>query len=57
MKMTAKTLTGTPVTVNTQEIIIEQGKPLIMFFTIDENGQHGIFPQHELTDYIQDYGG
>lgn len=55
MKIVAKTLTGARVTIKNQEIIIEQGKPLIMFFTVDENGQHGIFPQHELTDYIQVY--
>ena len=57
MTMTAKTLTGILVTITSHEIIIEDGKPLIMFFTKSEHGHHGIFPQHHLTDYNQDYGG
>lgn len=56
MKMTAKTLTGIKVTITNHEIIIENGKPLIMFFTKSEHGHHGIFPQHHLTDYSHDYG-
>lgn len=49
--MTAKTMTGTDVTINDSDIIIFEGKPLIMFFVVDSNGQHGMFSQHELTDY------
>jgi|694.fasta_scaffold06007_37 hypothetical protein len=51
---TAKTLTGTNVTVNSYEVVIEDGKPLVMFFVKDENGHHGIFSQNELTDFAQD---
>ncbi len=49
--MTAKTLSGTNVTIKTFDIIIENNKPLIMFFVKDENGQNGIFSQNDLTDY------
>jgi hypothetical protein len=47
----ATTLTGTVVTVVSFDVIIEHGKPLIMFFTVDENGHRGIFNQNELTNY------
>lgn len=49
--ITAKTLSGRKVTVNSFDIIIDNGKPLVMFFVKDEDGQFGIFNQHELTDY------
>jgi hypothetical protein len=29
------------------------GQPLIVFFVVDENGQHGIFNQNELTNYVE----
>jgi hypothetical protein len=51
--MTAKTLSGTKVTVNSFDVIIENGKPLIMFFVKDENGQFGLFNQNELTDFVE----
>lgn len=51
--MTAKTLSGTRVVVNSFDVIIENGKPLIMFFVKDENGQFGLFNQNELTDYVE----
>jgi hypothetical protein len=51
--MTAKTLSGTKVVVNSFDVIIENGKPLIMFFVKDENGQFGLFNQNELTDYVE----
>lgn len=51
--ITAQTLTGTKVTVSDFDIIIENGKPLIMFFVRTENGSHSIFNQHELTNYIE----
>jgi hypothetical protein len=50
-RMVAKTLSGTDVTINDSDIVIMDGKPVIMFFTVDNNGQHGIFNQNELTDY------
>ena len=49
--ITANTLSGRKVTVNTFDVIIDNGKPLVMFFVKDEDGQFGIFNQHELTDY------
>ena len=49
--MTAKTLSGTKVVVNSFDVIIENGQPIIMFFVKDENGQFGLFNQNELTDY------
>jgi hypothetical protein len=49
----AETHTGTKVRVNTFDVIIENGKPLVMFFVVDENGQHGIFNQNELTNYVE----
>ena len=49
--MAAKTLSGTKVGVNSFDIIIENGQPIIMFFVKDENGQFGLFNQNELTDY------
>jgi hypothetical protein len=49
--MAAKTLSGTKVVVNSFDIIIENGQPIIMFFVKDENGQFGLFNQNELTDY------
>jgi hypothetical protein len=51
--ITAKTLSGLKVTVNTFDVIIDNGKPLVMFFVKDENGQHGLFNQNELTDYVE----
>jgi hypothetical protein len=47
----AKTLSGTNVTVNSFDVIIENGQPLIMFFVKDENGHFGVFSQNELKDY------
>ena len=52
-RMVAKTLTGTPVTINDSDIVILDGKPVAMFFVVDNNGQHGIFNQNELTDYSE----
>ena len=51
--MTAKTLSGTKVTVNSFDVIVENGKPLIMFFVKDEDGQFGLFNQNELTDFVE----
>lgn len=51
--MVAKTIYGTSVTINDSDIVILDGKPIIMFFTIDNNGQHGIFNQNELTDFVE----
>ncbi len=51
--ITAKTLSGTKVVVNSFDVIIENGKPLIMFFVKDENGQFGLFNQNELTDFVE----
>jgi len=51
--MTAKTISGTKVVVNSFDVIVENGKPLIMFFVKDENGQYGLFNQNELTDYAE----
>jgi hypothetical protein len=57
--MTAKTLSGTKVTINSFDVIIEpgllphSGRPLIMFFVKDENGHFGIFNQHELMEYVE----
>ena len=50
-RMVAKTISGTDVTINDSDIVIMDGKPVIVFFTVDNNGQHGIFNQNELTDY------
>jgi hypothetical protein len=49
--MVAKTLSGTDVTINDSDIVIVDGKPVIVFFVVDNNGQHGIFNQNQLTDY------
>ncbi len=49
--ITAKTLSGTKVTVNSFDVIIMDGKPLVMFFVKDENGQFGIFSQNDLKEY------
>jgi len=49
--ITAKTQTGTNVTVTSFDVLIEDGKPLIMFFTKDNNGQFAIYSQNMLTDY------
>lgn len=49
--MTAQTMTGKGVTITDFDIIIENGKPLIMFFVKDENGQFGIFNQNELQNF------
>lgn len=51
--ITANTLSGRKVTVNTFDVIIDNGKPLVMFFVKDEDGQFGIFNQNELTDYVE----
>ena len=51
--MTAETLSGTKVTVNSFDVIIDNGKPLVMFFVKDENGQFGLFNQNELTNYAE----
>lgn len=51
--ITAKTLSGTKVTVNSFDVIIQDGKPLVYFFVKDENGQHGLFNQNELTNYVE----
>ena len=51
--MTAKTLTGTLLTIKDSDIVVVDGKPVIMFFTVDNNGQHGIFNQNELTDFVE----
>lgn len=51
--MTAKTLTGTPVTIKDSDIVAVDGKPVIVFFTVDSNGQHGIFNQNQLTDFVE----
>lgn len=47
----AQTLTGTVVTIVNFDVIIQDGKPLVMFFVVDENGHRGIFNQNELTNY------
>jgi hypothetical protein len=49
--ITAQTLSGTRVTVNSFDVIIENGKPIVYFFVKDENGQYGLFNQNELTNY------
>ena len=51
--ITANTLSGRKVTVNSFDVIIDNGKPLVMFFVKDEDGQHGLFNQNELTDYAE----
>jgi hypothetical protein len=51
--ITANTLSGRKVTVNTFDVIIDNGKPLVVFFVKDEDGQHGLFNQNELTDYAE----
>jgi len=53
MTITAKTLSGRKVTVTSFDVIIENGKPLVMFFVKDENGQFGLFNQDQLTDYAE----
>lgn len=53
--VTAQTVvSGKSVRINDFDIIIEHGKPLIMFFVKDENGQFGIFNQNELTNYKEE---
>jgi hypothetical protein len=49
----ATTIQGSFVTVKTFDVIIQNGQPLIVFFVVDENGNHAIFNQHELTNYIE----
>jgi hypothetical protein len=56
----ATTPSGKKVTVKSFDVIIQNtgmlphsGQPLIMFFVVDENGQHGIFNQNELTNYVE----
>ena len=51
--ITANTLSGRKVTVNSFDVIIDNGKPLVVFFVKDEDGQFGIFNQNELTDYVE----
>ena len=51
--ITANTLSGRKVTVNSFDVIIDNGKPLVMFFVKDEDGHFGIFNQNELTDYAE----
>ena len=41
--ITAKTLSGRKVTVNSFDVIIDNGSPLVMFFVKDEDGQFGIW--------------
>ena len=50
-RMVAKTLSGTDVTINDSDIVILNGKPIIVFFVVDNGGNHGIFNQNELTEY------
>ena len=57
MIMTAKTLTGTHVTITDHEIITENGKIMVVFFTKTDNGFNAIYTQNQLTDYATDYGG
>ena len=52
-RMVAKTLSGTDVTINDSDIVILDGKPVVVFFVVDSNGQHGIFNQNELTNYVE----
>jgi hypothetical protein len=49
--ISAKTLSGTNVTVKSFDVIIENGKPLVVFFVRDENGHAAVFNQNELTNY------
>jgi hypothetical protein len=49
----ATTIQGIFVTVKSFDVIIENEKPVIMFFTVDENGQHGIFNHNQLINYIE----
>jgi hypothetical protein len=51
--MTAETLSGTKVTINSFDVIIVNKKPVVMFFVKDENGQFGLFNQNELTNYAE----
>ena len=57
MTMTAKTLTGTHVTITDHEIITENGKIMVVFFTKTDNGFNAIYAQDQLTDYVTHYGG
>ena len=52
-RMVAKTLSGTDVTINDSDIVILDGKPVVVFFVVDSNGQHGIFNQNQLTNYME----
>lgn len=54
INVTAQTQTGKNVRINDFDIIIQDGKPLLMFFTRDEDGQYGIFSQHELNNYKEE---
>jgi hypothetical protein len=49
--ITAKTLAGTNVTVNSFDVIIHEGQPLIVFFVKTEQGHAAIFNHHQLKDY------
>jgi hypothetical protein len=49
----ATTTGGTAVTIKNFEVVIQNGKPVLVFFVVDENGQHGIFHQNELTNYVE----
>ena len=51
--MKAKTLTGTCVTINYCEVIVQNGKPVIFFFVKDENGNFGLFNQNDLKDFSE----
>ena len=51
--MKAKTLTGTCVTINDCEVIVQNGKPVIFFFVKDENGNFGLFNQNDLKDFSE----
>lgn len=51
--LSAQTLSGTKVTINDFDIIVENGQPLIMFFVKTENGSYAIFNQNELTNYVE----
>lgn len=53
--ITAQTVvSGKSVRIQDFDIIIENGQPLLMFFTKDEDGQYGIFNQNELTNYKEE---
>lgn len=51
--MTAQSLTGTNVTITDFDVIIEDGKPIVMFFVKTEDGHHAVFNQNDLTNYVE----